>query len=98
MTDLRRRATAGGLTFMKNFKFHQTRCTFGTCLMEVALKVAPPAAAVAFVRDAMLHKDEATTMRYVRFVEQAPIKSFVSDEFTAVFSGLTDRNWNDFHA
>lgn len=37
MTDLRRRAVSLGLRFMENFKFHQTRSTFGTWLMGVAL-------------------------------------------------------------
>lgn len=98
MTDLRRRAVAARLRFMQTFKFHQTRCTYGTWLMELALKVTTQGAAVAFVRDAMLHKDEATTMRYVRFIEQAPVKALISNEFTSAFSGLLNRDWNKFHA
>ncbi|MYM96871.1 tyrosine-type recombinase/integrase [Duganella vulcania] len=98
MTDLRRRATAAGLRFMQTFKFHQTRCTYGTWLMELALRVTSQAAAVAFVRDAMLHKDEATTMRYVRFVQQAPVKALISNEFTVAFSGILNRDWNNYHA
>jgi site-specific recombinase XerD len=98
MTDLRRRAMRQRLHFMREFKFHQTRCTYGTWLMELALRVANEAAAVAFVRDAMLHKDEATTLRYVRFIQQAPVKAAISNEFTAVFSGIRNREWNDFPA
>jgi hypothetical protein len=41
------------MRFMGNFKFHQTRATFGTWMMEVALRVASTKAAVAFVKDAM---------------------------------------------
>lgn len=98
MTDLRRRTVAARLQFMQTFKFHQTRCTYGTWLMELALRVAGEAAAVAFVRDAMLHKHEATTLRYVRFIQQAPIKALISNEFTAAFAGVLNRDWNKFHA
>lgn len=98
MTDLRRRAIAAGLRFMGSFKFHQTRATFGTWLMEVALRVAGTKAAVAFVKDAMLHKDEKTTFLYVRFHEQTPVKVAVANEFSTVFSGVINRDWNQYNA
>ena len=98
MTDLRRRALSAGMRFMGSFKFHQTRATFGTWLMEVALRVASTKAAVAFVRDAMLHKDEKTTFLYVRFHEEGPVKAAMANEFSAVFSGLVKRDWNQYHA
>ena len=98
MTDLRRRAQAVGMRFMSSFKFHQTRATFGTWLMGVALSVAGEKAAVAFVRDAMLHADESVTLRYVRFEEEAPIKISVANEFTAVFSGIVHRDWSQWRA
>lgn len=98
MTDLRRRSLTAGLQFMQSFKFHQTRATYGTMLMRLALDVAPAAAAVAFVRDAMLHKDETTTMRYVKFVQTTPVKALVSKEFAKVFSGVVNRDWNKFCA
>jgi integrase len=98
MTDLRRRSLGAGMRFMGSFKFHQTRATFGTWLMEVALRVAGTKAAVAFVRDAMLHKDEKTTFLYVRFREQAPVKAAVANEFSAVFSGVVNRDWKQYHA
>jgi integrase len=98
MTDLRRRALAAGIRFMASFKFHQTRATFGTWLMEVALRVAGTKAAVAFVKDAMLHKDEKTTFLYVRFHEQTPVKAAVANEFSAVFSGVVNRDWSQYDA
>lgn len=98
MTDLRRRALEAGMRFMVSFKFHQTRATFGTVLMEAALSVAPAKAAVAFVKDAMLHKDEKTTFLYVRFHEEMPIKEQVANEFSAIFSGVRNRDWNQYHA
>lgn len=98
MTDLRRRALVAGMRFMGSFKFHQTRATFGTWLMEVALRVAGTKAAVAFVKDAMLHKDEKTTFLYVRFHEQAPVKAAVANEFSAVFTGVVARDWSQYCA
>lgn len=98
MTDLRRRGMATGLRFMARFKFHQTRATYGTMLMSVALEVASVKAAIAFVRDAMLHKHEAMTLRYVHFVKNTPVRIAISNEFAAVFSGVVRRNWNTFDA
>lgn len=98
MTDLRRRTVAEHLDFMRTFKFHQTRCTYGTWLMELALRVTSEPTAVAFVQGAMLHKDEATTLRYVRFIQEAPVKALISNEFTSAFAGVLGRDWNKFHA
>jgi integrase len=98
MTDLRRRALSAGLRFMAKFKFHQTRATFGTWLMDVALRVTDTKTAVAFVRDAMLHKDEKTTFLYVHFNEQSPMKAKIANEFSVVFSGIVKRDWNQYHA
>ncbi|MDR3453145.1 MAG: tyrosine-type recombinase/integrase [Rhodoferax sp.] len=98
MTDLRRRGMANGMRFMEQFKFHQTRATYGTMVMELALGVASVKDAVAFVRDSMLHKDEATTFRYVHFVQKTPVKVAIGKEFAAVFSGVLNRDWNKFHA
>lgn len=92
MTDLRR-GTTSQMQFMMKFKFHQTRATYGTWLMELALAVTTEAAAVAFVRDAMLHKDEATTLKYVRFRQNSAVKAKLSTAFSAAFSGLNARDW-----
>lgn len=98
MTDLRRRALGVGLRFMAKFKFHQTRATFGTWLMDVALRVTDTKTAVAFVRDAMLHKDDKTTFLYVKFNEQAPLKAEVANAYSTIFSGVVNRDWNQYHA
>lgn len=98
MTDLRRRSTAAGLKFMASFKFHQTRATFGTWLMSVALTRAPVAVAVKFVRDAMLHKDDRITLLYVRFQEEEPIKEAIANEFSTAFSGVVNRDWSQYRA
>ncbi|NEX63445.1 tyrosine-type recombinase/integrase [Noviherbaspirillum galbum] len=98
MTDLRRNAVADGLRFMHSFKFHQTRATFGTWLMGVAISVAGPKVAVEFVKQTMLHRHERTTFLYVRFLEEAPIKAQMAKEFSQAFSGLLKRDWTQYHA
>jgi integrase len=94
MVDLRRSAVGTGLTFMDRFKFHQTRATYGTWLMKLALSVTSPAAAIAFVRSAMFHKHEATTFRYVQFLECAKGKQEAAQAFHEAFTGLCRRDWN----
>lgn len=87
---LREKLMNAGLTQFQTFKFHQTRATFGTQLMRLAINILPSQVdAIVFVRDAMLHKDEATTWRYVKFIEQEPIKEALSDEFFNLYTGLT---------
>lgn len=96
MVDLRRAATLAGLKFMKNFHFHMTRATFGTWLTETLLAAGCDHKAVlTFVSDAMLHKDIETTLRYIKFVQQTPIKIKVANEFTEAFLGLGTRLGND---
>lgn len=88
MADLRRKAVKDGLKFMVHFNFHQTRATFGTWLTTIALTIGDPITAVAFVRDAMLHKDEATTFKYIKFIKQSKVKAEVANAFTKAFSGI----------
>lgn len=94
VSGLRSRATRHGLNFMSSFKFHQSRATFGTWLMTLLLEAVGRVDAVRIVRDAMLHKDERTTLSYVRFIEDATAKAYISAEFSKVFTGLENRNWN----
>lgn len=98
MTDLRRDAIRAGLRFMQRFKFHETRATYGTWLMKLALAVSTVPAAIEFVKNAMLHKHEATTMRYVKFLEVTKGKQEASAAFAELFTGLRNRNWNEFLA
>ncbi|UUZ71102.1 site-specific integrase [Polaromonas sp. P1(28)-8] len=74
MTDLRIKATKAGLRFMLDFEFHQTRATFGTWLMEICLGAGDPITAIGFVRDAMLHKHESTTFKYIKFINESKAK------------------------
>lgn len=96
MTKLRQDALKNGLQFMASFKFHQTRATYGTWLMKMCLEVAPAGAAIEFVRMALLHKNEATTLKYVKFLECTAGKQKAAQEFYDAFSGLQGRDWNQY--
>lgn len=98
MTGLRRSAVRAGLRFMERFKFHQTRATYGTWLMKLALSVTTVAAAIEFVKNAMLHKHESTTFTYVKFLDVNKGKQQVSKAFHEAFTGLHVRDWDDFDA
>lgn len=88
MTDLRKKANIANLKFMRNFKFHQTRATYGTWLMKLSLEVTTPSAAIAFVKSAMLHKHESTTFKYVRFIESTKGKEEAAKAFYEAFTGF----------
>lgn len=88
MVVLRRAASSMGLKFMLSFYFHQTRATYGTQVMTILLPLGNLQASLEFLRDAMFHKDVATTMTYVKFIEQTKGKLEVANAFTAAFFGL----------
>jgi integrase len=88
ISHLREKLAMAGLDQFREFKFHQTRATFGTQLMRLAMNILPSQVdAIVFVRDAMLHKDEATTWKYVKFIEKEPVKEALSDEFFNLYVG-----------
>lgn len=91
MTDLRRTAVNAGLKFVQTFHFHQTRATYGTWLMSIALENVGQRAAIEFVKHAMLHKEEASTMRYITFLEHTKAKIEMGNAFTQAFGGLFTR-------
>jgi len=88
MVSLRRNAVKSGLKFMANFRFHQTRATYGTLLMKTLLTLGNLQAALEFVRKAMFHKDVSTTMTYVKFIEQTKGKAEVANAYTQAFFQL----------
>lgn len=88
MSRLRSRAQQFSVRALQNFHFHQARATFATQLARIAISVVGALHAVAIVRDALLHKDEATALKYIRFVERTPVKERLSNEFTVAFFGL----------
>lgn len=89
MSKLRTQLTNSGLNQFHGFKFHQARATFGTQLMKLALQTfTDKAAAIRFVRDAMFHKHERTTWKYITFIEEEPLKESISDEFFNLYTGV----------
>lgn len=91
MVDLRRAGQAAGLKFLQKFKFHQTRATFGTWLMKLCLAVSSVKASIEFVKNAMLHKHEATTFKYVKFIETTKVSIEIEKAFSESFMGLSTR-------
>lgn len=96
--EMRKQAFSAGLKFVKRFKFHQSRATFGTWLMTLLLDAGGKVDAIRVVRDAMLHKDEKTTLRYVHFVENTKAKAHFASEFNCAFTGLFERDWTKVDA
>lgn len=97
--DMRKRAVNSGLFFMHNFKFHQSRATFGTWLVEILLKAKVHLTdAIEFVRKAMFHKDVAMTLRYVKFYQEGRIKKLAAKKFNEAFTGLRNRDWDRYAA
>jgi integrase len=94
ISRLRRLGREQGLLALEHFRFHQTRATFGTELARIALREGDNISAIAFVRDALLHKDEATSLKYIRFVESSPIKEAAANAFTAVFFNIENTTQN----
>jgi len=87
MLTLRRKLQATSQKLLEEFKFHQTRCTFATELARLAILNGGGISALAIVKEALLHKNEATSMKYIKFIENIDIKSKAMDEFTRAFLG-----------
>ena len=88
MNRLRRKAHCEGVGAFRSFRFHQTRATFATQLARIAISTVGALNAVAIVQEALLHRHEATVLKYIKFVEKDPVKEKLSDEFTRSFLGL----------
>lgn len=88
MHSLRIKAQHQGIGALRNFHFHQTRATFATQLAVLLLPIAGVKSTLAMIKDALLHKDEATTLKYIKFVQSSPMKEAIANEFTKVFMGL----------
>jgi integrase len=88
MHSLRRKAARLGIGALRDFYFHQTRATFATQLTVTLLPIAGVAGTLAMVKEALLHKDESTTLKYIKFVQHSPIKEAIANEFTKAFMGI----------
>lgn len=92
MSNFRKRGVKAGILVLRRFRFHQSRCTYGTELARLALSVcADTALVIAMVSDALLHapNSEATTFKYIRFVQALPLKQALSHNFMVAFSGFS---------
>ncbi len=87
---LRQAGAAIGINALRSFRFHQSRATFATELARVAIKHGGVSVAIRMVKEALLHRDEATTLKYIRFVEKSVAMAEASDAFTQSFLGLFD--------
>lgn len=93
MLRLRQAAKASGLN-LEHFHFHRTRATFATSLAQAAIqaenKVTRWSDVITLIRDLLLHKDEATSMRYITFVNQQESKAYWANEFSRFLFGTAD--------
>jgi integrase len=87
MVTLRRAGQAAGVKSLQNFKFHQSRATFGTWLMSIALEAGTVKAAIEFVKRALFHSDERTTFGYITFIEHTKTRIEMANAFTRAFLG-----------
>lgn len=87
----KRLGPAHGL-ILRDFKFHQTRCTFATNVADIAIRAGVGGGnALEMVRDLCLHKNESASLRYIKFVKKNPAKAALSNEFTRLFLGTASR-------
>lgn len=84
MSRLRKRAAENGID-LGSFYFHQTRATFATEVAETALRSGLRLNAISIVKDLLLHAHEATSMRYIRFVEDENVKAEIGNDFSRAF-------------
>jgi integrase len=87
MASLRRAGVLAGIKALKSFHFHQSRSTFATELATFALKAGDPINAIALVKNALLHRNEATSLKYIKFASNAPAKETAANEFMRAFMG-----------
>lgn len=91
MSSLRKLGIASGIKALRKFRFHQSRCTFGTELAKLALANCDDVAIViATVSNALLHgrNSEATTFKYIKLVQAAPAKQAIANSFMVAFTGI----------
>jgi integrase len=97
MHSLRKMGIIHGIAAFRNLHFHQTRCTFATELARLAIRTGGALNAIAIIKEALLHKNEATSLRYVRFVEKTPIKIEMANVFTREFLGSVRHRKGDIY-
>jgi len=99
MSTLRALGIKAELKVFHRFHFHQSRCTFGTELARLALATCSDVAVViAMVANALLHgpRSEATTFKYIKFIQAEPAKQLLSNNFMMAFSGIGSQVEQDY--
>lgn len=87
MSRLRKVARAHGFE-MERFNFHWTRATFITGWAEAALEAGKIEQFMPTLMDMVLHKDEATTWRYIKFVRAQKLRAQLADMYTREMFGI----------
>ncbi|EIM17038.1 site-specific integrase [Pseudomonas chlororaphis] len=89
---LRKNGLAAGIPAFQDFRFHQTRCTYATELARAAIRHGGVKLAISIVKQALLHKDESTTLKYIKFADRSVAMAEAADTFTRMFLGLDQEN------
>lgn len=92
MARLRRLGRAAGIKALHKFKFHQSRCTFGTEVASIAVAAGSKVNPISIVKELLLHRNEATAYRYVKFVQKTLVKIAVANEFSQALMGVIGRD------
>ncbi|SDC49730.1 hypothetical protein SAMN05421548_107112 [Paraburkholderia lycopersici] len=90
---LREKTLGQGMQFMQTFKFHDSRATFGTNLLNILLEHLSPSEALGILKDAMLHKDEKATLSYIKFRQSSEAKQKANLAFYEAFTGRRHVSW-----
>ena len=98
MHALRARGASHGLAVLRHFHFHQTRCTFATELARLAISICGAINALAIVKEFLLHKHEATSLLYIKFIQKTPVKEEAANAFTREFLGAITKRGEPPHA
>lgn len=90
MTRLRRMAACMGLD-LRGFYFHCTRATFATIVASTGMQVEglKPAAVIRRVKDLLLHRNEATSQKYLDYVDDVKVQAAYEQQYTTWFFGGT---------
>lgn len=86
MSELRESLIRDGLTQFYDLKFHQSRATCGTELAREFMKQSD-SDAINNVRDWLMHKHEATTWKYIKFLKNSKVAKKANAAFVKQFLG-----------
>lgn len=92
MHHLREMGDRHGVAALRGFHFHQSRCTFATVIAKIMAEKFGDIAAIGIVKELLLHKSEATSMKYIKFASESKMMLELSNEFTRKFLGLGNKS------